>query len=197
MWDSPKQSWTSPEWYSSIYLVFPKFLSARKWNSWKRNFTEDFAIAGTSFIGFWNTEHSFTLYTRRLVAPKKRVNSNTLLASRAQLLLRLGSCLFKTWPGFWTSTLITNEAGGRICTMLISTQLFITYSLMFLCFLGRVYPQIRPNNKKCVCMKSLYLEFQEYSFFFPKRCGLKQTPQIIFSLLCYFRPFKFPLSCSC
>lgn len=103
-WDSPKQSWTSHECYSSF------FWSLSKIPPWPKVELVEMKLHWRT-CGCLNLlnrllKHRVQLYTyaRRLVPPKKRANSDTDRASRAQLLWRLGTCLFKTWPGFWTST---------------------------------------------------------------------------------------------
>lgn len=117
----------------SIYSVFLQFPSAESGTHGNASSSKTLQLLEP------NWQSCSTRLDRAHLAPRKRETRKPVLASRAQLLLKLGNCLFELWRGFWVFTLITREVGSRIWTLQISIQLLITYRLMFLCFLGRVY----------------------------------------------------------
>lgn len=129
---------------SSISLVL-KFSSAEKVELKKKN--------SSIRLCFCNPDISFTLQRRVMVWRKAVMEIMTVLLMRPvklplQILKNvwMPECRETTW--FWK--------GGCITCTILSTYLFITYSLMFMCSLGSVYLQKCWKNPKCLSIKSLY-----------------------------------------
>lgn len=120
-WDSPKQSWTSHECYSSFFEVFPKFLRDPKWNLWKWNFTEELVVAWTYLIGFWNMSSALHLCKETCATTEKGKlrhwtgKQGSTIVETGKLSLRPGQIL--------NIHLVTNEAGSRISTVNINTTI--------------------------------------------------------------------------
>lgn len=86
-----------------FFEVFPKFSVTQSGTLWKWNFTEELVVAWTYLIALLKHRVQLYTYARRLV-PHRKGQTQTLNGKQGSTIVETGNCLFKTWPGFWTST---------------------------------------------------------------------------------------------